>query len=242
VTGAARGMGRGIALSLAREGAAVQAADINGTAVQATAAAIRSEGGQAEAIEADITRRTDIDNMIKQTLSRFGGIDVLVNNAGIIGYMSAVELTEAEWDRVLDVNLKGAFFCAQQVGVAMVAARRGGVIINVTSISAELPEPDCLHYGVSKAGLAHLTGSLAVALGPHGIRVVAIAPGTIHTPMNDELLREPEFVRQRRASIALRRIGAVEEIADATVFLASDDARYVTGSTLYVEGGTMLLR
>jgi NAD(P)-dependent dehydrogenase (short-subunit alcohol dehydrogenase family) len=242
ITGAARGIGRAIALELSRTGAAVVAADIDIAGAQATAETITAENRIAVAIYVDVASRISAARMIEETLARFQHLDILVNNAGVFGTMPALDLTEEEWDRVTTINLKGAFFCSQLAARAMVDGGRTGVIVNMASISADLPEPECLHYGVSKAGVSHLTKSLAVALGPHGIRVIAVAPGTIHTPINDAVLRLPGVVEQRLKTIPLGRIGAPEDVATAVAFLASDKARYVTGSTLYVDGGMMLLR
>jgi glucose 1-dehydrogenase len=242
VTGAGGGIGAAVAVSLAANGLAVMAADIAPEAAAATARTITARGGDALGLHVDVTRRASVAQLLDATLTRFGRLDVLVNNAGIIDYAPVLELTEAAWDRVLAVNLKGAFLCAQAAAAAMAERGAAGIVVNVTSISAELPEPDCLHYGVSKAGLAYLTRALALGLAPCGIRVVAVAPGTIRTPMNSDLLRDPAVVESRLATIPLRRFGEPVDIADAVAFLVSDAARYVTGSTLYVEVGMMLVR
>jgi NAD(P)-dependent dehydrogenase (short-subunit alcohol dehydrogenase family) len=242
VTGAGSGMGRAIAYAFGREGAIVCAADSNTITTKETADEIRQGGGQALALEVDVAQRSSVAAMIQRALLECHRLDVLVNCAGVIGYMPALELTEDEWDRVVDVNLKGTFWCCQIAALAMADKGAGGVIVNISSISAELPEPECVHYGVSKAGVAHLTKSLAVAFARHRIRVVALAPGTIRTPMNAEELQQPGFVESRLEVIPLKRIGAPEEIAEAVLFLASDQAGYITGSTLLVDGGTILLR
>jgi NAD(P)-dependent dehydrogenase (short-subunit alcohol dehydrogenase family) len=242
VTGAASGMGRTIALAFGRQGATVCAADNNMVAAEATADTIRRGSGQAMALEVDVARRSSVAAMAERAIAVCHRLDVLVNCAGVIGYMPALELSEAEWDRVIDVNLKGTFWCCQVAAAAMAASGTGGVIVNISSISAELPEPECVHYGVSKAGVAHLTKSLAVALAPHQIRVVALAPGTIRTAMNEDTLQQPGFIEGRLKVIPLMRIGAPEDVADAVLFLASDHASYITGSTLLVDGGTTLLR
>jgi NAD(P)-dependent dehydrogenase (short-subunit alcohol dehydrogenase family) len=242
VTGAAGGIGQSVAVALAADGFAVIPADISGEGAKATALTITQMGGEAIGLGVDVRRRSSLAELVDATLNRYGRLDVLVNNAGIIDYAPVLDLTEDAWDRILGVNLKGAFLCSQLAAAAMVARRIAGVIVNVTSISAELPEPDCIHYGVSKAGLAYLTRTLALALAPRGIRVVAVAPGTIRTPMNSDLLRDPTLVDARLATIPLRRLGAPPDIAGAVSFLVSDAASYVTGSTLYVEGGMMLVR
>jgi glucose 1-dehydrogenase len=242
VTGAAGGIGEAVALRLAADGLVVVPTDISAGGAEATALAITQRGGEAIHFKVDVRRRASVIEVIDAVLSRYGRLDVLVNNAGIIDYAAVLEVTEEAWERVLGVNLKGAFLCAQAAAAAMVERHIAGVIVNVTSISAELPEPDCIHYGVSKAGLAYLTRTLALALAPQRIRVVAIAPGTIRTPMNSDLLRDPAVVDARFATIPLRRLGAVVDIAGAVSFLVSDAASYVTGSTLYVDGGMMLVR
>jgi NAD(P)-dependent dehydrogenase (short-subunit alcohol dehydrogenase family) len=240
VTGGAQGMGKAIALALAREGLAVSVADISFPGAETTAAAIVSQSGRAIAVHVDVSQSRSVSRMIDDTLAKFGRLDVLVNNAGIIGHMSILDLTEAEWDRVLAVNLKGTFLCCQFAARAM-AVSNGGAIINISSLSAEIPEPECAHYGISKAGVLHLTKSFALALAKHNIRVVAVAPGTIRTPMNDDLLHTT-FEEERLKAIPLGRIGTPEEVADTVAFLASGGARYITGSTIYVDGGQMLLR
>jgi NAD(P)-dependent dehydrogenase (short-subunit alcohol dehydrogenase family) len=241
VTGGGRGMGRVIAATLARAGASVCVADINLPSAEETAAVVTEAGGRAAAIVVDVRRAADRAGMVDRALGTFGRLDLLINNAAVIGDIPALELNEVEWDRVLDVNLKGLFFCAQAAAKAMMVSG-GGVIVNFSSLSAELPEPDCVHYGASKAGVAHLTKSLAVALGRHNIRVVALAPGTIRTPMSADFLAQRGVEAERVQHIALGRIGRPDEVADAVAFLVSDDARYITGSTLYVDGGQLLLR
>jgi NAD(P)-dependent dehydrogenase (short-subunit alcohol dehydrogenase family) len=242
VTGAAGGIGTAVAIALAADGFAIVAADLDGAGAEATARRIETGGGQAVGLQVDVAQRASVDALGSAIFQHFDRIDALVNNAGIIDYAPVLTLTEASWDRVLAVNLKGAFLMAQLAAAAMVERGNAGVIVNVTSISAELPEPDCIHYGVSKAGLAYLTRTLALDLAAHGIRVAAVAPGTIQTPMNEALLRGSGVVERRLATIPMRRLGAPADIASAVSFLVSDAASYVTGSTLYVEGGMMLVR
>jgi NAD(P)-dependent dehydrogenase (short-subunit alcohol dehydrogenase family) len=242
VTGAGGGIGSAVARRLAGEGVAVACADLDGRRAAATADAIAAVGDRALACATDITSRRSVDDLVAAVEDQLGPIGILVNNAGVIEYAPVLELTETAWDRVLGVNLKGPFFCAQAAAASMVRRGTGGVIVNVTSISAELPEPDCLHYGVAKAGLAHMTRTLALDLARHGIRVIAVAPGTIRTPMNAELLRDPAVVDSRLRNIPLGRLGEPADVADAVAFVVSDAARYVTGSTLWVEGGMMLVR
>jgi glucose 1-dehydrogenase len=242
VTGAGGGIGEATALALAVDGFAVVPVDRNEAGAVATAMTITARGGEALGLAADVTDRASVAALIANTQARFGRLDVLVNNAGIIDFAPVLELTEAAWDRVLGVNLKAPVFFAQQAAAAMITQGGGGVIVNVTSVSAELPEPDCLHYGAAKAGLAYATRTLALGLAQYGIRVVAVAPGTTRTPMNSHRLDDPALVAARLATIPLRRIATPADIAGSIAFLISDAASYVTGSTLYVEGGMMLLR
>ena len=242
VTGAGGGIGSAIALKLAEAGIAVACADLDPRRAGTAAGAITAAGGRALAFAVDITNRASVDDFVTAVEARLGPVSILVNNAGVIDYASVLELTEAAWDRVLGTNLKGAFFCVQAAASSMVRRGAGGVIVNVTSISAELPEPDCLHYGVAKAGLAHMTRTLALDLAQYGIRVAAVAPGTIRTPMNAELLQDPAIVQSRLRNIPLGRLGEPADVADTVAFLVSDAARYVTGSTLWVDGGMMLVR
>ena len=241
VTGGGRGIGRATAVACAREGAIVAVADIDLSGAESTVSLIAERKGQAIPIETDVSRYESVRAMVDQVLARYGGIDALVNNAAIVKHTPPLELSEGEWDEVLAINLKGTLLCCQLVARVMMPKRRGS-IINLTSIAADLPTPDYVHYGVSKAGIKHLTKSFAVALGKHNIRVNAVAPGTIRTPMNEEALARPGAEASKLKIIALDHIGTPEEVADAIVFLASDDSRYVTGSVLYVDGGAVLMR
>lgn len=242
VTGAAGGIGEATACALAADGLVVVSADLNREGAEATARTIAANGGEAIGSFVDVSSRASVVDLVATTLNLLGRLDVLVNNAGIIDFAPVLDLTEAAWDRLLSVNLKGAFFCAQRAAATMIEHGIAGVIVNVTSISAELPEPDCIHYGVSKAGLAYLTRTLALDLAPRNIRVVAVAPGTTRTPMNSIQLADPVVVAARLATIPLKRVAEPADIAATISFLVSDAASYVTGSTLYVEGGMMLMR
>lgn len=242
ITGAGGGIGAAIALKLASEGIAVACADLDLDRAAATANVVATTGGLALACAVDIASRASVDNLLAAAQGQLGPVDILVNNAGVIDYAPVLELAEAAWDRVLGINLKGAFLCAQAAATSMVGRGVGGVIVNITSISAELPEPDCVHYGVAKAGLAHMTRTLALSLARYGIRVVAVAPGTVRTPMNAELLQDSAVVQSRLHNIPLGWLGEPADVAECVAFLVSDSARYVTGSTLWVEGGMMLVR
>ena len=235
VTGAGQGIGRGIAMCLARAGAHVVIADQAPDRIASVTAAVEDLGVQALGIPTDVSRADEVKRMVQQAVERFGKIDILVNNAGTLVVKPMVEQTEEEWDRVLDVNLKGVFLCCRHVLPEMIARKRGA-IVNIASIAAF--HVTVAPYAASKAGVVALTRDLAYEVGRLGIRVNAIAPGPIETPMVGIVSDE-----QRQAiakNILLGRMGQPEDIGDAAVFLASDAASYITGATLPVSGGTDL--
>lgn len=227
ITGAGRGIGRAIAECFAREGACVAIADMDPDAARATAAAIGALG-----LEMDVSSKASVCAGTRRVLNEFGSIDILVNNAGYLVYTTFESCSEADWDRMVDVNMKGPFLCAQAVIPAM-KARRQGVIVNMTSLAAKTgglaAGPP---YAAAKAGVLTLTIGLARALAPFGIRVNAIAPGVIDTAMT----AAPEH-DQLKASIPLGGAGQPEDVAHCALFLASDDARHITGETIDVNGG-----
>ena len=241
VTGSGRGIGKALAIGLSKEGAAVAVADIDFDNAKATAAEISKQGGSALAVWVDVSDSASVKKMAETVVKRFGKIEILVNNAAIVSHYPLLELPEEEWDRVLNTNLKGVLLCVQSVAPSMIESG-GGAIINISSIAADLPNPDLAHYGASKAGILSLTKSMAIALAPHNIRVNAIQPGTIRTPMNIDTLSQPGMVEEKLKVIALDHIGSPEEVVGPVVFLASEEAGYVTGASLYVDGGAILLR
>jgi glucose 1-dehydrogenase len=233
VTGAGRGIGRAVAMRMAGAGAAVV---VNDYGHHQEAEELARELPRAIAVKADVSQKEQVDEMVARAERELGGVDVLVNNAGIGIAKPFLELQEAEWDRVLAVDLKGPFLCAQAAGRIM-ARRGGGSIVNVSSCHEDTPYADSTAYCAAKGGLRMLMRTLAVELGRYGIRVNNVAPGAIATPMNNRVLTDPEHMRLLREVVPLARIGQPEEVAEVVCFLASDAAAYVTGSTYSVDGG-----
>lgn len=235
VTGAARGIGHAISARFMAEGAKVLMADIDSAALQAAAAALG-----AESFAGDVAIKRDTDALVAKAIQVFGGVDILVNNAGITHAADFFDLTETDFDRVIAVNLKAAFLLGQAAGRDM-AARRSGVIINMSSINAIVAIPNQIPYAASKGGVNQLTKVMALALAPHGIRVNAIGPGTIFTEMAQSVLSDPEIGKRALSRTPIGRYGQPEEIASVAVFLASDESSYMIGQTIYPEGGRLAL-
>ena len=237
VTGAARGIGRAICLELAARGADVVAAGRQLETCEETAAAVRALGRNAVAVALDVSDAASIETGAAAALKAFGRIDILVNNAGITRDTLLLRMTEEDWDAVLDTNLKGAFLLTKAV-VRDMLRQRSGSIVNISSIVGLIGQAGQCNYAASKAGLIAFTKSAAREFAPRGIRVNAVAPGFIQTRMTDAL---PEATREQMLSmIPLKRFGAPEDIAKTVAFLASDDAAYVTGQVLSVNGGMMM--
>jgi NAD(P)-dependent dehydrogenase (short-subunit alcohol dehydrogenase family) len=238
VTGAARGIGFAIAKRLAEEGAQVVLSDI---AKEALAASTRSIPGAGHLV-ADVSEASEVARLVEDTIARTGRVDILVNNAGITHAADFLDLAEADFDRVLKVNLKSMFLCGQAVARHMVKAGVKGAIVNLSSVNAVLAIPNQVPYVVSKGGINQLTRVMALSLAPHGIRVNAIGPGTIATELARQAVLGDEASRRRILSrTPLKRLGEPEEIAAVAAFLASDDASYLTGQTIYPDGGRMAL-
>lgn len=238
VTGAASGIGFAIAAAFVAEGAKVLLADVNREKGEAAA---QSLGEAAVFTVCDVGDKASAMAAVAAAVARFGRLDILVNNAGIIHPAEFLDLAEEDFDRVLRVNLKGAFLCAQAAARQMVAQAAGGAIINLSSVNAVMAIPNQTAYNVSKGGVTQLTRNAALALAPHGIRVNAIGPGSILTDML-AVVMDDEAARARILSrTPMGRCGTVEEIAAIAVFLASPAASYMTGQTLYADGGRMAL-
>ena len=242
ITGAATGIGKAIARRLAEEGAAV-AINYHGTPGEAETAlrdVQAAAGGEAErclALEADVADEAAVAEMFCALKARWGGLDILVNNAGILSASPSHELDVADFDRTLAVNLKGAVLCARAAIADLLARDAAGAIVSISSVYQTIPKPGYLGYAVSKSALEGLTKTLALEYAGRGIRVNAVGPGAILTPMNAPLRDDPDARADVERHVPLGRIGAPEEIASVVAFLASDEASYVTGQTLYACGG-----
>jgi glucose 1-dehydrogenase len=237
VTGAGGGIGGAGAEGLGREGAAVLCTDIDAAAAEATAGRIRSAGGRAAAQALDVRDRAAVDAAVAAAVREFGRLDVLVECAGISHRLNFLDLDAETWDRIIGVNLTGMFHLGQAAARQMVAQGGGGSIINVTSQLAEVARPERAAYVASKGGGRSLTHAMAVDLAAHGIRVNAIAPGPTLTGLTRASYTDPEARRATEALIPLGRLGQPDDLVGAVLFLASDEARWVTGSTVTVDGG-----
>ena len=242
VTGAASGIGRAIARRLLDDGARVVIADIDETKGEATAEAL-AEYGETRFIACDVSKRLDVHNLVAGTLDDFSDIDVLVNNAGIVHKADFLSLSERDFDRVMEVNLKGMFLCGQAAAAHMVEriaeGDAPGAIVNMSSVNALFGMPDQVPYSISKGGVSQLTRVMAIALARHGIRVNAVGPGSVMTDMLAAVVDDDDARERILARTPLGRIGQPEEIAAVVAWLASDEASYVTGQTVYADGGRL---
>jgi 3-oxoacyl-[acyl-carrier protein] reductase len=238
VTGARRGMGRAIALALAKEGANVVVSDISQEDCQKVVDEIEKLGRKGLALKCDVSSHNDVEDMVKRTVAEFGRVDILVNNAGILTFKPFLELTDEDWDKTLSVNLKGQFLCARAAAKVM-AKNKWGRIINIASISSGgcgIAFPLIAHYTASKGGVVALTEALALELTSQGINVNAICPGAIDTDMSKGV-KEGGQLAQVLARIPKGRLGQPEEIASLAVFLASEESDYISGAAIVIDGG-----
>lgn len=242
VTGARRGIGRGICLALAEEGADIAVNDVEGAEqAESVAQEIRALGRRALVVMADVSQPEQVQAMVEQVAGTFDRLDILVNNAGVESIIPFLDITPEEWERVTNINLRGEFLCAQAAARQMISAGNGGAIVNIGSVQAGMVLPGRAHYAPSKRGVEALTASLAVELAEHGIRVNCINPGLIDTDMTGWVMDDPEILPIVLDKIALKRAGAPDEIGQVAAFLASDKASYVTGQSLYVDGGFRIM-
>lgn len=238
VTGSGSGLGSGIALRFAEAGAAVVVNYRSSAAgAQAVVAQIEAAGGRAIAIQADVTQKTSVESLIHQAVEAFGRLDVLVNNAGLYPLSTLVEMSEAEWDEVINSNLRSTFLCTQAAAKQMIAQSQGGAIVNIASIEAENPAPMHSHYNAAKGGVVMHTAAAANELGLYGIRVNSVSPGLIWREGIEQ--GWPDGVERFLKAAPLGRLGRPDDIADACLFLASPAARWITGANLRVDGGVM---
>jgi len=236
ITGSGSGLGTGIARRFAQAGAAV-VVHYRTSKVEAEALvhAIQAGSGKAVAVGGDLTQGADVDRLLVETLEAFGRVDVLINNAGTYPESGVLEMSEGEWDSVLEANLRSVFLCTQAAAQRMVAQGDGGAIVNIASIEAANPQAGHSHYGAAKATVVAHTRAAAQELAPHGIRVNAVSPGLL---WRDGIERAwPEGVRRWHSRAPLQRMGMPEDVADACLFLASPGARWITGANLFVDGG-----
>jgi NAD(P)-dependent dehydrogenase (short-subunit alcohol dehydrogenase family) len=240
VTGAARGIGLATAKRLLEEGAKVMMADVDLVRLEKSAAELAAPE-RIRTRRVDVAHKAEIDALIAATVQAWGGLDSMVNNAGVAPIADFLDVTEAQFDHVLGINLKGAFFGTQAAGRQMLAQGKGGVIINMSSINSGLANPNVAPYAISKGGMNQVTSTAAVAFAAHGVRVVGVGPGTIMTDMVAGAFVQSAGNHAILSRTPLGRYGQPDEIAAVVAFLASDDASYITGETIYVDGGRRVL-
>jgi len=238
VTGGGRGIGRAVCLALAREGSNIMVTDVASQTAREVSEEIQSMGRRALFFEMDVSKSDQAKKMVAAALSSFGKIDILVNVAGIFLRSPIEDVSEQDWDKVVAVNLKGTFLCSQAVGKEMIK-QGGGSIVNFASVAAHTPQINLGAYSPSKAGVLLLTKIMAVEWAKYNIRVNALSPGPILTPMTDSIYNTEKLKKGRAKAVPMDRFGTPEEVAKAVLFLASDDASYITGHALSIDGGAL---
>ncbi|MFC1579927.1 SDR family NAD(P)-dependent oxidoreductase [Thermodesulfobacteriota bacterium] len=240
VTGATKGIGKACAEEYAKEGARVTLAGRSQELGEAAAGEIIARGGEAIFIACDVSDSAQVNNLVASTVEHFGGLDIMLSNAGINNKAEFLDVTEEDWDRVIEVNLKGVFLCGQSAARQMVKQGRGGVIINMSSVIAVLGLKNQVAYSASKGGITQLTKSMALGLIDKGIRVNAIGPGAVATELMKRVGHNKALMNQILNRTPIGRIAECEEIGRVAVFLASDDSSFIVGQTIYPDGGRMI--
>ncbi len=238
ITGASRGIGAALAMGLARAGANVALAARDLESLRKVEDAIKADHHNALSLAMDVRNAAAAKAAVEAARRQLGGLDILINNAGVEDVRDSLEVDEALWDKIVDTNLKGAFFCAQAAARGMAEAG-GGAILNICSLTSEVGVPTAVAYGSSKSGLLGMTRALAAEWAPRGIRVNGIGPGYFHTALTDMFYRDAKWQEAMLAKIPMRRFGHTDDLVGAAVFLCSDAAAYVTGQCLYIDGGYM---
>jgi NAD(P)-dependent dehydrogenase (short-subunit alcohol dehydrogenase family) len=241
VTGAGQGIGQAIALTLAKEGASMIVNDVNLESAKKVVDDIKALGGEGHLIKADVSKAEEVNKLVNETLDNFKKIDILVNNAGWSNLIPAIELTETQWDTIVDINLKSQFLCSQAVAKHMFKQKRGK-IVNIAALSGRVAMPGLVAYGASKAGVLQLTRVLAIEWAEYNINVNAVSPGITMTPLAESAFKEkPDVLKSYLERIPLKRAAKPEDIANAVLFLASSEADDITGQEITIDGGTSAL-
>lgn len=240
VTGGSHGIGQAVVLRFAQEGAKVALCGRGRAALDETVKAVRDAGGEALAFETDVSDKSHVDRLIDGIVEQWGKIDIVVNNAGICEVSSFLDITEEQWDRHMNINLKGAFLVSQRAAKEMVKQGSGGSIIQMSSVNGIQAEGDQAHYNTTKGGMINLAMSMALELAEHGIRVNSLCPGFIETRLTKPLIDNASAIADYLRTVPMKRVGQPEEIASAALFLASDESSYVTGTSMVVDGGQLI--